>query len=72
MMLANFAILKLVLGFFCKGIVGLIREDDVIEERDVEDVAGLAELVRLVDVGYARGGSPGSLRAGILRSVPML
>ena len=49
--------LKLVLGFFCEGIVGFIREDDVIEERDVEDVAGLAELVRLVDVGHARGGS---------------
>ena len=29
----------------------------MIEERDVEDVAGLAELVRLVDVSYARGGS---------------
>ena len=49
--------LKLVLGFICEGVVGFIREDDVIEERDVEDVAGLAELVRLVDVGHARGGS---------------
>ncbi len=45
------------MGFFCEGIVGFIREDDVIEERDVEDVAGLAELVRLVDVGHARSGS---------------
>jgi len=49
---------KLVLGFFCEGIVGFIREDDVIEERDVEDVAGLPELVRLVDVSHARDGSP--------------
>jgi len=38
------------LCFFCEGVVGFIREDDVIEERDIEDVAGLAELVRLVDV----------------------
>ena len=45
------------MGFFCEGIVGFIREDDVIEERDIEYVAGLAELVRLVDVGHARGGS---------------
>ena len=45
------------MGFFCEGIVEFIREDDVIEERDIEYVAGLAELVRLVDVGHARGGS---------------
>ena len=30
----------------------------MIEERDVEDVASFAELVRLVDVGHARGGCP--------------
>ncbi len=45
------------MGFFCEGIVGLIRKDDVIEERDVEDVSSLAKFVRLVDVSYARGGS---------------
>ena len=49
--------LKLVLGFFCEGVVGFIREDDVIEERDIEDVASLAELVRLVYVSHARDGS---------------
>ncbi len=45
------------MGFFCEVVVGLIRKDDVIEERDIEDVAGLAKLVRLVDVSNARSGS---------------
>ena len=29
----------------------------MIKERDIEDVASLAELVRLVDVSHARDGS---------------
>lgn len=45
------------MGFFCEGIVGLIRKDDVIEERDVEDVASFAKFVRLVDASYALGWS---------------
>ena len=48
---------ELVLSFFSEGVVGFIRYDDVIEERDIEDVASLAKLVRLVDVSNARSGS---------------
>jgi len=46
------------LGFFSEGIVGLIREDDVIEKRNIEDVASLLELVRLVHVRGTRSGIP--------------
>lgn len=44
------------MSFICEGVLGFIR-DDVIKERDIEDVACLAELVCLVDVSHARYGS---------------
>ena len=56
--LESFHDLKLVLGFFCEGVVGCIRKDDVVEKRDIEDVASLLELVRLVHVRGTRGGIP--------------
>ena len=56
--LESFHDLKLVLGFFSEGVVGVIRKDDVIEKRDIEDVASLLELVRFVHVRGTRGGIP--------------
>ena len=49
---------ELVLSFFSEGVVGFIRYDDVIEKRDIEDVASLLELVGLVHVRGTRGGIP--------------
>ena len=49
---------ELVLSFFSEGVVGFIRYDDVIEKRDIEDVASFLELVRLVHVRGTRGGIP--------------
>ncbi len=46
------------MGFFCEGIVGVIRKNDVIEKRDIEDVASFLELVSLVHVRGTRGGIP--------------
>lgn len=54
--LESFHDLKLVLGFFSEGVVGVIRKDDVIEKRDIEDVASFLELVGLVHVRGTRGG----------------
>ena len=51
-----FSWLKLVLSFFSEGVISRIRKDDVIEKRDIEDVASFLELVRLVDVGDTRSG----------------
>ena len=49
---------ELVLSFFSEGVVGVIRKDDMIEERDIEDIASFLELVRLVHVRGTRGGIP--------------
>ena len=46
------------MSFVCEGVIGFVGHDDVIEERDIEDVASFAELVRLVDVGDTRSGVP--------------
>lgn len=56
--LESFHDLKLVLGFFSEGIEGFIREDDVIEKLDIEDVTGSLEPLRLVDVGDTRDNRP--------------
>ena len=53
-----FSWLKLVLSFFSEGVISCIRKDDVIEKRDIEDVASFLELVRLIHVGSTRGGIP--------------
>ena len=53
-----FSWLKLVLSFFSEGVISRIRKDDVIEKRDIEDVASFLELVRLVHVRGTRGGIP--------------
>lgn len=53
-----FSWLKLVLSFFSEGVISRIRKDDVIEKRDIEDVASFLELVRLIHVGSTRGGIP--------------
>ena len=44
------------MSFICEGVVSFVGHDDVIEKRDVEDVASFLELVRLVDVGDTRSG----------------
>ena len=44
------------MSFVCEGVIGFVGHDDVIEKRDVEDVASFLELVRLVDVGDTRSG----------------
>ena len=46
------------MSFFSEGIEGFIREDDVIEKLDIEDVAGSLEPLRLVDVGGTRNSRP--------------
>ena len=46
------------MSFICEGVVSFVGHDDVIEKRDVEDVASFLELVGLVHVRGTRGGIP--------------